>query len=213
MRFCTHSFYPITAPKSTPTRHHYREGGVRQPNLARFTDRAATYSPTGATTLNTSVRIACSTASVRPRAFHAILSFRGSAASRGISSDSEVRHANESSPQSSRESTSESSTEGLAESSFKSLLQSSVESSMQSSFHRFVHRSSQSSAHRFSHRLPQSSTESSHQSSSESSTQSSFQSLLHGFFKSFSKGKPPGDPYMRNFSNATGLNRLIMLDL
>jgi hypothetical protein len=108
------------------------------------------YGPTGAAILRTSVRMACNMASVRPRALHAILSFRGSAASRGISSASEVRHASENSPQSSRESSSQSSTEGSAESSFKSLLQSSVESSSQSSFHRFVHRSSQSSAHRFS---------------------------------------------------------------
>jgi len=88
----------------------------------------------------------------------------------------------------------------------ESVLHSIFHCSTQSSLHRIAHRSSQSSAHCFSHRSLQSSVESSHQSSSESSVQSSLQSSFHGFLESSSKGMPPGDPYMRTFRPATGIN-------
>jgi len=137
------------------------------------------HGPTGATTLNPSARMACSTASVRPRDFHATLSFRGSAASRGISSASEVRCANESLSESSSGSSLESSPESSVESSFESLFESSLQSTVQSSDQSSLQSSLQSSAQS----SRKSSAKSSRQSSSESSTQSSSQSSVHGFFE------------------------------
>jgi hypothetical protein len=61
--------------------------------------------------------------------------------------------------------------------------------------------------------LIQSPVESSRQSSSESSTQSSFQNSFQGSFECFFKGWPPGDPYMRTFCLAAGINLPAILNL